>query len=121
MNMLRRLWKDEHGFVASTELILIATILVIGMVVGLATVRNAVVQELGDIAMAIGSINQTYGYTGVTGRPSTGPTDFSSWSRGSRYNDLTDFCDQPNNQDIQDAPPSGIDVLRVPVGEGDTL
>lgn len=30
MRMLHRIWKDEAGFVVSTELILIATILVIG-------------------------------------------------------------------------------------------
>ena len=36
MSLLHRIWMDEAGFVVSTELVLIATILVIGLVVGLA-------------------------------------------------------------------------------------
>ncbi|MHB8903398.1 MAG: Flp family type IVb pilin [Thermoguttaceae bacterium] len=83
--MLRRIWKDEAGFVVSTELVLIATILVIGLVVGLATVRDQVVQELGDVAMAIGNVNQSYQYNGVTGHTAA--------TAGSLFNDNTDFCD----------------------------
>ena len=51
--MLNRFWSDEAGFIVSTELILIATILVIGMLVGLVSVRDQVVQELADVAEAI--------------------------------------------------------------------
>ncbi len=104
MKVLHRIWKDEAGFVVSTELVLIATILVIGMVVGLATVRNAVVQELGDVAMAIGNINQSYQYTGVTGRAN------SSATAGSFFTDNTDFCDQVGGIDPVDDEPAGIVV-----------
>ena len=41
-----RLWRDEAGFVVSTELVLIATILVIGLITGLVTVRDAVAEEI---------------------------------------------------------------------------
>ena len=34
MKLLRRLWTDEAGFVVSTELVLVATVLVIGLLVG---------------------------------------------------------------------------------------
>ena len=34
MRILRQLWTDENGFIVSSELILIATILVLAMVVG---------------------------------------------------------------------------------------
>jgi Flp pilus assembly pilin Flp len=90
MQMLRRLWKDQDGFVVSTELVLVATILVIGMVVGLATVRNAVVQELGDVAMAIGNINQSYSYDGVTGRNAA-----QLFTAGSMFEDLTTGVTSP--------------------------
>ena len=112
MKLLHRIWKDEAGFVVSTELVLIATILVIGMVVGLATVRNAVVQELGDVAMAIGNINQSYSYTGVAGR------DNSSGTAGSSFQDELDFCDAPNGDDTNLQPPAGISVTRGPIDEG---
>jgi Flp pilus assembly pilin Flp len=85
MKVLHRLWADQAGFVVSTELVLVATILVIGMVVGLVTVRDQVVQELADLAAAIGSVNQSYEYTTVTGHTSA--------TSGSEWQDNTDFCD----------------------------
>ena len=106
--LLFKLWQDQDGFVVSTELILVATILVIGMIVGLATVRNAVVQELGDVALAVGSINQSYMYTGVAGRPETeGDEDYSSFTAGSMFEDMTDFCD---GVDEEGKEPAGISV-----------
>lgn len=115
MKMLRRIWKDEAGFVVSTELVLIATILVIGMVVGLATVRNAVVQELGDVAKAIGNINQSFMYTGVAGREDTSQT------AGSDFVDETDFCDGVAGEDTELAEPAGISVQIDPINEGEDL
>lgn len=103
MRMLHRIWKDEAGFVVSTELVLIATILVIGMIVGLASVRDAVVQELGDVAMAIGNVNQSYWYNSVVGCESLAST------AGSLFEDNTDFCDQ-SGLDPADNEPRGIDI-----------
>ena len=85
MRLLSQLWNDENGFIVSSELILIATILVIAMVVGLQTVRDAVLQELGDVGAAIGSISQDYSYAGTTGH--------ASYVLGSAYADATDFCE----------------------------
>ena len=42
MNIIQQFSADETGFIVSSELILIATILVIAMVVGLQTVRDGV-------------------------------------------------------------------------------
>jgi hypothetical protein len=39
-----------------------ATVVVLGMVVGLQTVRESVVEELGDVANALGNINQSYSW-----------------------------------------------------------
>ena len=41
--MFRKLWNDEAGFVVSAELVLIATILVLGMIVGLSEVQHGLV------------------------------------------------------------------------------
>lgn len=101
MNMLTKFWNDEAGFVVSSELVLIGTILVLGVVVGLATVRDQVVQELGDLALAISNINQSYSFSGVTGHTSS--------TAGSSFDDQTDFCD--TDTDTAGEEPACIDVL----------
>ena len=63
----KRLWDDEAGFIVSLELILIATIVVIGLIAGLTTVRNAIVQELSDVAGAVQDMNQSYTFNSVAG------------------------------------------------------
>jgi Flp pilus assembly pilin Flp len=83
--MLVKLWNDDSGAIVAAEVILIATILVIGIVTGLSSVRDAVVEELADVGAAIGSINQSY----VVG----GSSAHSSSAAGSAYADLVDFCD----------------------------
>ncbi len=90
MNLWRRLWNDNAGFVVSTELIMIATVLVIGMLVGLVSVRDKVVQELADVAAAVSDISQSYSYNGVTGH--------TSHTAGSDFVDRTDFCDIAGEQ-----------------------
>lgn len=50
---------NEAGFVVSTELVLVTTILVIGMVVGHTTLRDRIVTELTDSADAISTLDQT--------------------------------------------------------------
>jgi Flp pilus assembly pilin Flp len=53
-------WKDENGFVVSSELVLISTICVIALVVGMSQVSHAVNQELRDVAAAYSNMNQSY-------------------------------------------------------------
>jgi hypothetical protein len=80
------LWRDESGIVNSMDLILISTILVLGMIVGLVSLRNQVVQELSDTANAVGSLNQSYSYTSRTITSGS----FSAFIAGASYSD------QPN-------------------------
>jgi len=91
MTMLSRFWQDEAGFVVSSELVLIATLVVLGLVAGLTEVRNGVVQELGDLASTFGSINQQYSYSGVTGHTSS--------TAGSFRVDEDDFCEATLDSD----------------------
>lgn len=107
MKLSQQFWNDENGFVVSSELVLIGTILVLGVVVGLATVRDQVVQELGDLALAIASVNQSYSYAGVTGH--------SSSTAGSIFIDLLDYCDGDDNAASE---PACITVLEPATGEG---
>ena len=85
--MSRKLWNDQAGFIISAELVLVATIVVIGLIVGLVMVRNQVVQELADVAQAIGNLSQTYCYPGIwVASHSVAVTD------GSCFKDVKDFC-----------------------------
>ena len=115
--LLKRFWHDQRGVVATTDLILIATILVLGTIVGLATLRNSVVQEFGDLATAIGSLNQSYSYSGnVAGDPdSTDPNAFYATVEKSSYTDEPDFCD---GTDGAGTPPAGMNVTVGPKKEG---
>ena len=65
--MSRRIRNRQGGFIVSAELMLIATILVIGMIVGLKTLRDAVITELADVGQAISQMDQGYTYSGVDG------------------------------------------------------
>lgn len=94
--MVRQLLNDEAGFIVSAELVLVATILVIGLIVGLSEIQHAVVQELNDVADAIGELNQTYSYTGFSAEKSGLKPGTKSFTNGSLFSDVSDDCD--NNQ-----------------------
>jgi Flp pilus assembly pilin Flp len=104
MKTIQLLWADQSGVIVSAELILIATILVIGMVVGLTTIRDQVVQELGDVAQAIANVNQSYSLSGVTGHHSS--------TAGSFFIDQLDDCD--TNIDPAGAEPVCIEICGIP-------
>lgn len=99
LNNLKNLMNDENGFVVSAELILISTIAVLGLLVGMAEVRQAVVEELEDVASAIGSLNQGYCMTGL--RTS------KAYSHGSHFADDGDLCDSQYDVRGTDATPEG--------------
>lgn len=56
-NVLNCLWADENGFIISAELILVATIVGLGMTVGLAELSCVVNQELHDCAQGFSACN----------------------------------------------------------------
>jgi Flp pilus assembly pilin Flp len=58
-SLLRRMWREDEG-VLTFEWILLITVLVIGVVGGLSAVRDAVITELGDVAEAVASLDQSY-------------------------------------------------------------
>jgi hypothetical protein len=62
--MLKKLWVDDGGALIAVEWMFVATILVIGAIVGIVAVRNAVNAELTGMANAIGALNQCYSFSG---------------------------------------------------------
>src|SRR5690606_33916536 len=85
----------ELGAVISAELVLVMTVVVIGLIVGLAELAYGVVQELNDVGDAIGSLNQSYEFRGFQSLKDDGATIKAAYN-GSIFVDVTDECD--NNQ-----------------------
>ncbi len=102
--MLRRFMNEEAGFIVSAELILVATILVLGLVVGLSEVQHALVAELNDVGDAIGSLNQSYMFSGFSAKKNA--HSYKSYTRGSIFTDHKDDCDD-NQCDIACDEPVG--------------
>ena len=65
-SMLKNLWVDDRGALIAMEFLFVATILVIGTVVGLVSVRNAVNAELTELANAILALSQGFTISGQT-------------------------------------------------------
>ncbi len=84
-NLFARLMHDDAGFIVSAELVLVATIVVLGMIVGLAELSTAINQELEDVASAFGSINQSFEFSGNSGHKGR--------AVGSFFWDSFDDCD----------------------------
>lgn len=102
---MSQLWQDEAGFVVSSELVFVATLLVIGMVTGLTTIRDQVLGELGDVADAVSEVNQSYSISGVTAHASS--------TSGVSFQDENDFCegDGVNNDQAAGALPQCLNII----------
>ena len=88
---MSQLWQDEAGFIVSSELIFIATLLVIGLLTGLTTIRDQVLGELGDVADAISEFDQSYSISAVTAHASS--------TSGTEFADSEDFCEAATGTD----------------------
>lgn len=56
---LKQIWNEDEG-VLTFEWILLITVLVIGIVGGLSAARDAILDELGDVAGAVVAVDQSY-------------------------------------------------------------
>jgi Flp pilus assembly pilin Flp len=65
--LLVRFWKDDQGAIISIEYLFFATIVIIGLVVGLAALRDAVVVELTELGNAILALSQGFTVSGLSG------------------------------------------------------
>lgn len=92
--MLNRFINDESGFIVSAEIVLIFTLVFCAVAVGIAVVRDALVHELGDVAEAIGALNQSYNVVALQA-PIDGidGVEFHAVCSGSGFNDQADACD----------------------------
>jgi Flp pilus assembly pilin Flp len=54
-----QIWQEDHG-VLTFEWVLLLTLLAIGIVSGLTAARDAIIDELGDVANAAVSLDQSF-------------------------------------------------------------
>jgi len=97
--MIRKLWNDQSGFIVSMELILIATVVVLGLIVGMNEVAVGLNTEFNDISNSVGALVQSYAtpnYKGVD--PCSGKQ--YSFSGGTRFIDYHDSCDWNQSCDV---------------------
>ena len=88
-NLLCKLYSDEAGFIVSAELVLIATITVLGLIVGLSEVALNVNNELEDVGSAFSAVQQSFSMSGMSGHK--GDSSCSS------FKDCYDFCAGQND------------------------
>jgi len=62
--LMLKLWNDDCGALISIEWVFVATILVLGVTIGLATVRNAAFTELLQFSDAVIALQQCYSFSG---------------------------------------------------------
>jgi Flp pilus assembly pilin Flp len=89
MTCFNQLLNDENGFIVSAELVLVSTIVVLGMIVGLAELSLNINNELEDVGSAFSSINQGYETCGLNGHKGS--------TRGSNFRDQRDYCAEQDN------------------------
>ncbi len=58
--------RRQAGVALTSELILLSTVSVLGLISGLVILRDGITGELNDVAEAIGALNQTYTFHGTT-------------------------------------------------------
>lgn len=102
-----RLYQDDAAFVISAELVLLATVAVIGLITGMVAIRDSVVSELSDVAGAMQDLNQSYSYNRVTGH--------SGFTYGSSWTDRRDWCDVA--EDVSNAADNCITFTVGPTNE----
>jgi Flp pilus assembly pilin Flp len=62
--LLARLWNEDEGAIVASEYLLVVTILVIGIIVGLASLREAINTELAELGNAFLALSQGYSFSG---------------------------------------------------------
>lgn len=81
--------RKQAGFGLTSELVLLASTLAIGTTMGLTNLRDSVNAELEDIAEAIGSLDQSYEFTGLVN--DTSGAYITAAIAGSSFNDSVDY------------------------------
>ncbi len=95
MGILIRFWRDERGTASIVATVLLYAVLILGVTVGLVTFRDQLVQEFGDLAAALESLDQSFSIDGGAS-----------------------FTDPTSPSDPEGAEPAGLNVQVPSLSEG---
>jgi len=96
-----RIYREDEGFL-SFEWVLLVTLLTFGVISGIAGARDAIIDELGDVAQAMLAVDQSY--TIDFPLEVIVHTDTTSGASDSEFVDAADYTD--------------CDRLQAPLGQG---
>src|SRR5262249_16157210 len=102
LRQMRRLAREEDG-VLSFEWVLLLTLLTIGIVSGLTAARDAIVDELGDIAQAAQAFDQSYSLSDfdIPGIFNNNPSIFTETAADRAFSDCARGSFGSPDQDAQ--------------------
>ncbi len=66
-HLASKLWNDDQGALIASEYLFVITILIIGTIVGLTSLREAIVNEMAETANALLALSQGYSISGISG------------------------------------------------------
>lgn len=77
MRLLYRLWTEEDGYILSSEVVLLGSLLVVGSIAGITAVRDSIVGEMEDMSNSLSGMNQSFSIVGIE---HTDRNNLSSWN-----------------------------------------
>ena len=86
-SFIQKLWQDDDGALIATEFLFIAVILVIGLVVGLVYVRNAVTAKFSELAQAVLFLDVSYQFPSINAK-NVGTTSLAQTSGSNVFDNL---------------------------------
>ncbi len=106
------LWHDERAAVSPISVVLTTTILTLGAIVGLTTLRDHITQQYGDVAVALRNVRQSYDYTvGVDVNRDGDIDDPEDCVMSGHFSDRVDI------EDAAGAAPACLDLTIAPISE----
>lgn len=98
MNRLQEFVRDQRGSTSPIGVVLVTTIVAIGSIVGLATIRDHIIQQLGDSAVALRNLRQSYRYSvSIDANRDGDSTDPEDCVLSGGFVDAVDLVDDPGD------------------------
>jgi len=112
--IINRASVQRRGSASIVGMILLVAIACLGMIVGLVQIRNQIVQEFGDAAVALDNLDQSYSVTVMIDTTDNGTPDTVVYQAA--------FVDPPPTLiDPINGPPAGLEFLPPTPGESGAI
>ena len=110
----KSLWSDERGMHSPEAMIIMTTVVVVGCMVGMVTLRDHISQQFGDVAVALDSLDQSFKFRFV--HDNNGDGDFNDEDEFEFEGSFSD--DSPTLADLAGQAPACLNINLAPAPEG---